>query len=359
MARARAIVLNDQDRSELERLQRASAAPAGLVRRARAILLMVSGLSGVEVAERTGYTAVQVSRIRSRFAAEGVAGLADKARSGRPPEISARTRARVVALTLRAPPAGVSHWSARELARKVGLSHATVHRIWQAHALQPHRSETFKFTNDPMAEEKIADIVGLYLAPPTNAVVLCLDEKTQIQALERTQPLLPLRPGLPARQTHDYQRNGITSLYAALEIANGAITGDLASRHTGADFLRFCRLVERRYPERELHIVLDNSSTHSVPAVQAWLTAHPRVHFHFTPTGASWLNMVEAWFGILTRRSLRRGSFPTLRALMHHIRRYIAHWNEHPTPFVWTKEPAEIIRKAVRRSVNKTSRTGH
>ena len=273
--------------------------------------------------------------------------------------ISERTRARVVALTLKPPPPGVSHWSVRELARVVGLSHATVHRIWQAHALQPHRSETFKFTADPRAEEKIADIVGLYLAPPTNAVVLCIDEKTQIQALERTQPLLPLRPGLPARQTHDYRRAGITSLYAALEVANGAVTGDLTDRHTGADFLRFCRLVERRYPEQDLHIVLDNSSTHSVPAVQKWLAAHPRVHFHFTPTGASWLNMVEAWFGILTRRSLRRGSFPTVAALIRHIRRYIDHWNEHPTPFVWTKEPGDIIKKAVRRGVNKTSRTAH
>jgi transposase len=359
MARALAIALSDQDRIELEHLQRASTAPAGLVRRARAVLLMASGLSGVAVAERTGYSPVQVSRIRTRFAAEGVTGLADRPRSGRPPVISARTRARVVALTLKPPPAGVSHWSVRELARKVGVSHGTVHRIWQAHALQPHRSETFKFTSDPRAEEKIADIVGLYLAPPTNAVVLCIDEKTQIQALERTQPLLPLRPGLPARQTHDYRRSGVTSLYAALEVANGTVTGDLTDRHTGADFLRFCRLVEGRYPRRDLHIVLDNSSTHSVPAIQAWLTAHPRVHFHFTPTGASWLNMVEAWFGILTRRSLRRGSFPTLRALVQHIRRYIDHWNDHPTPFVWTKEPADIIRKAVRRGVSKTSQTGH
>ena len=356
-APALAIVLGDADRSELERLQRASAARAGPARRARAVLLIAQGLSGVAVAERTGYTPVQVSRIRHRFALEGLAGLADRPRSGRPPQVSARVRARVVALTLKAPPAGLSHWSTRELARQVGLSHATVHRIWQAHALAPHRSETFKFTSDPRAEEKITDVVGLYLAPPTNAVVLCIDEKTQIQALERTQPILPLRPGLPARQTHDYRRAGITSLYAALEVASGTVTGELTDRHTGDDFLRFCRLVARRYPRRELHVVLDNSSTHSVPAVQAWLTAHPRVHFHFTPTGASWLNMVEAWFGILTRQSIRRGSFLTVRALVRHIQQYIAHWNEHPTPFVWTKEPADIIRKAVRRGVNTTSQT--
>ncbi len=358
-APALALVLSDADRQELERLQRASAGRAGPARRARVVLLLAAGLAGTAVAERTGYTPVQVSRIRHRFAQERLGGLVDRPRSGRPPEISARKRAQVIARTLQTPPAGLSHWSTREVARTVGLSHATVHRIWQAHALQPHRSLTFKFTSDPAAEEKITDVVGLYLAPPTNAVVLCIDEKTQIQALERSQPILPLRPGLPARQTHDYRRAGITSLYAALEVASGTVTGDLTDRHTGADFLHFCQLVARRYPRQELHLVLDNSSTHSVPAVQQWLIAHPRVYFHFTPTGASWLNMVEAWFGILTRQSIRRGSFETVRALVRHIRAYIAHWNDHPTPFVWTKEPADIIKKAVRRGVNTTSRTRH
>ena len=358
-APALAIVLRAADRSGLERLQRAAAGPAGLARRARVVLLIADGLGGVQVAERTGYTPVQVSRIRHRFAREGLAGLRDRPRSGRPPVYGPKTRAKVIALTLKAPPAGVSHWSTRELARKVGLSAETVRRIWHDHALQPHRSETFKFTDDPRAAEKIEDIVGLYLAPPTNAVVLCLDEKTQIQALERTQPILPLRAGLPARQTHDYRRSGVTDLYAALEIASGQVTGELAPRHTGADFLHFLETLARQYRRRELHIVLDNSSTHSVPAVQAFLAAHPQIHFHFTPTGASWMNMVEAWFGILTRRSIRRGSFPSVRALIRHIKAYIAHWNEHPTPFVWTKDPSAIIKKAVRRGVNKTSRTAH
>ena len=358
-APALAIVLNEADRSELERLQRASSGPAGLGRRARTVLLIALGLSGVEVAERTGYTPVQVSRIRHRFAADGVAALADRPRSGRPRVHGARTRARVVALTLKPPPKGQTHWSTRDLARQVGLSHATVHRIWREHALQPHRSETFKFTSDPRAAEKIEDVVGVYLNPPTNAVVLCLDEKTQIQALERTQPILPLRPGLPARQTHDYERWGTTDLYAALEIANGRVTGELTPSHTGADFLHFLQTVARRYRRRELHIVLDNSSTHSVPAVRAFLAAHPEIHFHFTPTGASWMNMVEAWFGILTRKSVRRGSFASVPALINHIKAYIANWNEHPTPFVWTKDPSEIIRKALRRGVNKTSRTAH
>ena len=193
-------------------------------------------------------------------------------------------------------------------------------------------------------------MVGLYLEPPTNAVVISLDEKTQIQALSRTQPLLPLREGLPAHQTRDYRRNGLTSLYAALEVATGRVLGECADRHTGADFLRFLRHVFSRYRRRDLHVILDNSSTHTTPAVQAWLQAHPEVHFHFTPKGASWMNMVEAWFSILTRKSVRRGSFETVRALIRHIQKFIERWNENAHPFVWTKEPAEIIRKAIRRS---------
>jgi transposase len=341
--RIRPIVVSEADRRELERWQRAPSAAAGLSRRARTVLLMAQGLAGVEIAERTGYTVVQVSRLRRRFAEQGVAGLQDRPRSGRPPTITARKRAQIVALTLKPPAPGVTHWSTRDLARKAGVSHGTVHRLWRAHALKPHRVSTFKFTTDPAAEDKIYDVVGLYLNPPTNAVVVSLDEKTQIQALSRTQPLLPLRPGL------DYRRNGLTSLYAALEITSGRVLGECAPRHTGADFLRFLRRVARRYRGRALHVVLDNSSTHSTPAVQTWLRAHPEVQFHFTPKGASWLNMVEAWFGILTRKSVRRGSFDTVRALIRHIEAYIAEWNSHPTPFVWTKDPAAIVKQAVRR----------
>ena len=347
---SRPIVLGKADRAALERIQRSSSAPAGLSRRARVVLLMADHVSGAEVARMTGYTVVQISRLRRRFAEEGLVGLDDKPRSGRPPSITARKRAQVVALTLKPPGSGLSHWSSRELASQVGVSHSTVHRIWQAHDLQPHRIETFKFSSDPDAEEKIHDVVGLYMNPPTNAVVLSVDEKTQIQALNRTQPILPLRPGLPARQTHDYERNGLTSLYAALEVATGAVIGECSERHTGADFLRFLKVLSRRYRHRDLHVVLDNSSTHKTPDVKAWLEAHPRVHFHFTPTGASWLNMVEAWFSILTRKSVRRGSFDTVRALVKHIQRYIEHWNDDPTPFVWTREPAAIIKKALRRA---------
>ena len=345
----RSIEVSAADRAELERLQRASSTPAGHSRRARAVLLMTQGLTHVEIAERIGYTVVQVSRIRRRFAEGGVASLRERPKSGRPATITARQRAQIVALTLKPPGAGRTHWTTRDLARTAGVSHTTVHRIWQAHALQPHRVTTFKFTTDPDAEAKIHDVVGLYLNPPTNAVVLSLDEKTPIQALSRTQPLLPLRPGLPARQTHDYQRNGLTSLYAALEVASGKVVGECRERHTGADFLAFLTRVTRGYRGHELHVILDNSSTHTTPAVAAWLTTHPRVHFHFTPTGASWLNLVEAWFSILTRKSVRRGSFETIRALIRHIERYLAEWNAHPTPFVWTTDPATIIKKALRR----------
>ncbi|MEX2223960.1 MAG: IS630 family transposase [Candidatus Rokuibacteriota bacterium] len=346
----RPIGVTEADRLELERLQRASSTRAGLSRRARAVLLMAQGRSGVEIAERIGYTVIQVSRIRRRFAEGGLAGLYDRPKSGRPPTVTARKRAQIVALTLKPPGGGRTHWTSRDLARKTGVSHTTVHRLWQAHALKPHRVSTFKFTTDPQAEEKIHDVVGLYLNPPTNAVVLSLDEKTQIQALSRTQPLLPWRPGLPARQTHDYRRNGLTSLYAALEVATGAVLGECRPRHTGADFLAFLKRLARAYRGQALHVILDNSSTHGTPAVQAWLARHPQIHFHFTPKGASWLNLVEAWFSILTRKSVRRGSFETVRALIRHIERYLAEWNAHPTPFVWTKEPAAIIKKALRRS---------
>ena len=347
---ARAVVLSTADRDALERILRCPSEPSGVARRARVVLLLAEQTPGAEVARQTGYTPVQVSRIRTRFCEEGIAGLAERPRSGRPPAVTARDAARVVALTLKKPPAGLSQWSTREMAEHVGLSPMTVHRIWQAHALKPHRIQTFKFTTDPRAEEKISDVIGLYLNPPANAVVLCLDEKTQIQALSRTQPLLPLRPGLPARQTHDYRRNGLTSLYAALHVASGAVTGACKDRHTAVEFLQFLKTLARKYRGRELHVILDNSSTHSTPEVRAWLEAHPRVAFHFTPTGASWLNMVEAWFGILTRKSVRRGSYEMVKDLIRHIDAYIVRWNENPTPFVWTKEPADIIRKAVRRS---------
>jgi len=355
------IVLSGADRRALERLQRSPSSPAGQVRRARAVLLMSQQVSGVEIARLTGYTPVQVSRIRSRVAKEGVAGLQDRSRSGRPPTVTAQKAARIVALTLQQPGPGVTHWSTRDLAARAGVSHSTVHRIWRVQALKPHQVKTFKFSRDPQLAEKVADVVGLYLNPPEHAVVLSVDEKTQIQALNRTQPLLPLRPGLAARRTHDYQRNGLTSLYAALRVATGEVIGECSPRHTGADFLRFLKQLARQIPRVELHVIVDNSSTHSTPDVEAWVSAHPRVHLHFTPTGASWLNLIEVWFSILTRKSVRRGSFDSVAALVRHIKSYITRWNADPKPFVWTKSAAEIMKKARprRQDLNMTSGTRH
>lgn len=344
----REIVLNKNEVRELKRLERSRSGSAGESRRARAVLLMAEQTSGVEIARLTGYSEVQISRIRRRFAEERIDGLQERPRSGRPKLVTARQIARIVALTLKPPPKGLTHWTTRDLAKRSGVSHMTIQRIWREHNLKPHRVTTFKFTTDPQAEEKIYDVVGLYLRPPDSAVVLCVDEKTQIQALNRTQPLLPLRSGIPARQTHDYKRNGLTSLYAALNPTTGRVVGECRSRHTASDFLAFMKQVVRRFRRGELHIVLDNSSTHSTPAVKEWLEKHPRVQFHFTPKGASWINMVESWFGTLTRKSIRRGSFDTVRALTRHIEAYIEHWNEDPSPFVWTKEAKEVVRKAVR-----------
>lgn len=345
---SRDIVLLNEERRELEKLLRSQTSASGLVRRARAVLLMAEGQSGTEVARLTGYTPVQVSRIRRRFSEERASGLRDKPRSGRPRAIGPKKTAEIVAMTLQQPAEGLTHWSTRELAEKAGVSHTTVHRIWKAHDLQPHRLQTFKFSRDPQLEERITDVIGLYLNPPTNAFVVSVDEKTQIQALNRTQPLLPLRSGVPARQTHDYQRNGLTSLYAALEVATGKVIGECSPTHCGADFLRFLKKVARSFPRRELHVIVDNSSTHSTPDVKAWLAAHPRVRLHFTPTSASWLNLIEAWFGVLTRKSVRRASFDSVANLVAHIHAFIAHWNQRPTPFVWTKSAPDILKKVRR-----------
>jgi len=346
----RQFALTDEGRRDLEKLVRTPSTAAGLSRRARAVLLMADGVSGAEVARRCGYTTIQVSRIRRRVTEGGVPGIFERPRSGRPPVISSRKRAQVVAITLRKPESGLSQWTTREVARRTGVSHTSVHRIWKAHDLKPHRLETFKFITDPEAEDRIHDVVGLYLNPPTNAVVLSFDEKTQIQALERTQPLLPVRPGLSPRQTHDYRRAGVTSLYAAIEVASGKVIGKCRPNANGSEFLEFLKTLAASYRRKQLHVILDNSSTHTTPAVLAWLEQNPRVQLHFTPKGASWLNLIEAWFGILTRKSIRRGSFANVTALVRHIGSYIQHWNENPTPFVWTKEPADIIKKALRRA---------
>jgi transposase len=242
------------------------------------------------------------------------------------------------------PPKTATHWSARRLAKEVGLSPATVHRIWQKYGLQPHRVEHFKFSTDPQFDRKLADVVGLYLDPPERALVLCVDEKSQIQALNRTAPLLPLRPGIPAQMTHDYQRHGTTSLFAALEVASGKVHGRCYRRHRHQEFIEFLNSLARRYPRRELHLICDNYGTHNHPAVRQWLVAHPRFHLHFTPTSASWLNLVERWFGVISQQAIRRGSFNSVAQLERAISHFVEHWNQDAQPLVWTKTARQIRR---------------
>ena len=280
---------------------------------------------------------------RARYRKGGVEGLRTRPRGGRPRQITPVQERAVISATLRKPKAA-THWSARRLAKEVGLSPATVHRIWQKYGLPPHRVETFKFSTDPDFDTKLADVAGLYLHPPERALVLCVDEKSQIQALDRTQPALPMWPGLPARMTHDYLRHGTTRLFAALEVASGKVHGRCFKRHTHLEFIAFLESLARRYPRRELHLICDNYGTHKHPTVKQWLAAHPRFHPHFTPTSASWLNLIERWFALITSQAIRRGSFDSVRRLEQAILRYLAHWNENAQPFRWTKSPADITR---------------
>ncbi|MGH2727996.1 MAG: IS630 family transposase [Actinomycetota bacterium] len=341
--------VSEVDQTALRVLVRAPTSEQRAVTRARIVLRSADGIAIERIAAELGVAIMTVKLWRRRYAEAGLAGLAEAPRPGRPPTYSREERDRVIALTLRPPPDGTTHWSARRIARRVGMGTTTVQRIWAEAGLQPHRIETFKFSTDPDLEAKIRDVVGLYLAPPEHAIVLSVDEKTQIQALDRTQPMLPLRPGGPARRTHDYKRNGITSLFAALEVATGKVTTEARARHTGDDFLAFLRRLDRAYPDQELHVVLDNVSTHKTPDVRTWLEHHPRINFHFTPTSASWLNQVETWFSILTRQAIRRGSFGSVRELIAMIDTFTVNWNAGATPFMWIKTADEILAKAVRK----------
>jgi transposase len=330
----------------LEHWLRAQSIPQALATRARIVLGSAAGESVRGLAARLGATQTTVCLWRRRYRSAGLAGLRTRPRAGRPRRITAAREQAVISATLRKPKAA-THWSARRLAQQVGLSSATVHRIWQKYGLQPHRVETFKFSRDPQFDAKLADIVGLYLDPPERALVLCVDEKSQIQALNRTQPAFPMWPGLPARMTHDYLRHGTTSLFAALEVASGKVHGRCYRRHRHAEFIAFLESLAKRYPKLELHLICDNYGTHKHPAVKHWLAAHPRFHLHFTPTSASWLNLVERWFGLITSQAIRRGSFPSVARLEHAITRFLADWNDHAQPFVWTK-PAHQIKRSIR-----------
>lgn len=345
MSAPRLIRLTAKKRSELEAIVARPSAAAGLVRRARVVLLSADGVSGAEIATRLDLTPEAVSRIRRRFRDKGVVGLIEGRRSGRiDNRVPQETVERVIQLAMSPPPAGRSRWTTRLLAKVVGHSRSSVSRLLRKHGLKPHLVRTYKVSRDPAFAEKVKDVVGLYLNPPVNAIVLSVDEKTSIQALERTQLPLPLRTGRAARHTHDYKRHGVLDLFAALEIATGQVTHELRDTHTGSDFLGFMKKVARRYPRRELHVILDNSSTHGTPDVQRWLAANPRVHFHYTPTSASWLNQVEGFFGILGKQSLSATHFPSKRALRDHIAAYMRSWNSHPTAFEWTKPARAIIR---------------
>jgi hypothetical protein len=345
------LALNEPDRATLESWTRSSTVSAGQRERAE-IVLAVAGGSGVTAASRAlGVSRPTVMKWRDRFNADGVSGLADRPRSGRPKMID---DSMIIAATMEPPPASlaVTHWSSRLLGRHLGISDATVARAWRAYHVAPWRRDTFKFTTEPALEAKVRDVVGLYLNPPQHAIVLCVDEKSQIQALNRTQPILPVRPGLPEKATHDYKRNGTTTLFAALQVATGQITDRCYDRHGKAEFLDFLKLVAKTYPRRELHIVLDNYHTHKHDDINQWLTKHPRITLHFTPTSGSWLNLIEVFFQMITRQAIRRGSFDNVTQLTRAIRAFITAYNDRCEPFIWTKTPDEILTKATRQQTS-------
>ncbi len=351
--------LSDDERQALQRWVRRRKTAQALAMRARIVLACAEGESDQAVAERLGTTRVTVGKWRRRFLEKGCDGLLDEPRPGAPRTVSDEDVERVITLTLETMPRGATHWSTRSMAKKSGLSSATVGRIWRAFALQPHRDETFKLSKDPLFIEKVRDIVGLYMAPPERAVVLCVDEKSQIQALDRTQPMLPLSPGLPERRTHDYRRNGTTSLFAALDVATGEVIGKCYRRHRSAEFRKFLAIIDKAVPKDfDVHLVLDNYGTHKTAMIHNWLARRPRFHLHFTPTSASWLNQVERWFAEITRRMIRRGSCQNTLALETAIKEYLEVYNEEPKPFIWTKSADQIL-ESIQRYCKATTDTKH
>ena len=354
-----AIVLSEQERAQLEAWTRRRTSAQALAQRSRIVLAAAEGLKNTEIAERLGVSRNMAATWRSRFATHRLDGLTDEPRPGRPRTITDEQVDAVITKTLETTPRDATHWSTRSMAREVGLTQTAVSRIWRAFGLQPHRQETFKLSKDPLFVEKVHDVVGLYLNPPERAAVLCVDEKSQIQALDRTAPILPMLPGTPQRATHDYKRAGTSSLYAALDLTTGKVLGALHSRHRAIEFKQFLATIDREVPDHlDVHLVLDNSSTHKTPAIRNWLLAHPRFVLHFTPTSSSWLNLVERWFGELTSKLLRRGSHRSVRDLNSDIRAWIDTWNDNPRPYVWTKTADQIL-DSIRRYCERINDSRH
>jgi transposase len=353
------IELSDDERAKLQQWARRPKTSQRLALRARIVLGCADGMENRQVARQLCISDQTVGKWRERFRRARLEGLVDEPRPGAPRRITDAAIENLITRTLESQPAHDTHWSTRTMAEATGLSQSAVSRVWRAFSLQPHRVETFKLSSDPFFVEKVRDIVGLYLNPPQHALVLCVDEKSQIQALDRSRPMLPLRPGVPARQTHDYIRNGTTSLFAALDVATGKVIGSLHRRQRHQEFLRFLERVDAALPENlDIHLVMDNYGTHKMPKVRRWFARRPRYHLHFTPTSASWLNQVERFFGLLTDRRIRRGTFGSVRELETAIRDYLAHHNNSARPFSWTADADSILRK-IARFCMRTSDSGH
>jgi transposase len=359
MAPAVSIELTGEERAQLEAWARRRTSARALAQRSRIVLLAAEGLNNTEIAERLGVHRPMVRKWRARFAEHRLDGVSDEPRPGRPRTVTDEQVEEVLVKTLETTPKDATHWSTRSMAREVGLTQSAVLRIWKAFGLQPHRTETWKLSRDPLFIAKVRDVVALYLNPPERAVVLCVDEKSQIQALDRSAPILPMLPGVPERATHDYRRAGTSSLYAALDLTTGKVIGRLHSRHRAIEFKRFLQTLDREVPDAlDVHLVLDNSSTHKTPAIQRWLVAHPRFVLHFTPTSSSWLNLVERWFAELTTKKLRRGAHRSVRQLNADIRAWIETWNRDPKPFVWTKTADQIL-ESISRYCNRINESRH
>jgi len=353
------LVLTEDEREQLTALTLRRKTAQALALRARIVLACADGVDNKIVASRQRVTPQTVSKWRARFVEHRLDGLLDAPRPGAPRTIEDTQVDAVIAKTLETIPEGATHWSTRMMAREAGLSQTAVSRIWRAFGLQPHRQDTFKLSSDPLFVEKVRDIVGLYMDPPLMAMVLCVDEKSQIQALDRTQPMLPLAPGIPERRTHDYKRHGTTTLFAAFDIASGAVIGQTHRRHRSSEFLQFLRTVDASVPAMlDVHLVMDNYGTHKTPAIKNWFARHPRFHVHFTPTSASWLNQVERWFATLTQRCVRRGTHRSTRELEQALHRYIELNNTDPKPFAWSKTADDIL-ASIERFCLRTSNSRH